>query len=202
MMEGVVQRGTGTLAVGQDLKDREIAGKTGTTQDFNDAWFSGFTPTMTTIVWVGFDNPTSLGEKETGGSIAAPIWHDYMAEALKSQPSLPFPMPQGLTLATWDSGSGGEAGGSNTIVADAFRPNQVPGASNDDLPAANATGLDQNGKPVATNPDGTPIDAGNPAANPPPPGAAPGAVPGTTPAAPAAPPANPNSIDKSLGNLY
>ncbi len=215
MMEGVVQRGTGTLAAGTDLKDREIAGKTGTTEDFNDAWFGGFTPDLTTMVWVGFDNPASLGVNETGGSIAAPIWHDYMAAALKSRPNLQFRMPPGLTLADWDSGSSGDGNhGGSTIVADAFRPNQVPGASNDDLPIANATGLDQNGKPIATNPDGTPAET-NTAAATTPPGAPPSGPsgttpagptpPGTTPAAPGAvpaPPANPSSIDKSLGNLY
>jgi penicillin-binding protein 1A len=179
MMEGVVTRGTGTLA-GAGMTDREIAGKTGTTEDFNDAWFGGFTPDLVTMVWVGFDNPASLGEKETGGSIAAPIWHDYMIQALKTRPKLQFPMPMGLTLADWDSGTG--------IVADAFKPGQVPGASNDDLQLANASAVDQNGKPVAAAPGGGAPDAATPA--------------GTTaaPTAPAA--ANPNSIDKSLGNLY
>jgi penicillin-binding protein 1A len=119
MMEGVVQRGTGVPA-GRGL-NRPIAGKTGTSQDFMDAWFSGFTPSLVTTVWIGFDTPSSLGVNETGGNLAAPVWHDYMAEALKNHPVLNFPMPPGLTMAQWDTGSG--------VVTDAFKPDQVPGAS-------------------------------------------------------------------------
>jgi penicillin-binding protein 1A len=119
MMQGVVQRGTGASA-GRGL-NRPIAGKTGTSQDFTDAWFSGFTPDLVTTVWVGFDNPASLGTNETGSALAAPIWHDYMAEALKNRPVLSFRMPPGVTMAQWDSGWG--------AVTDAFKPDQVPGAS-------------------------------------------------------------------------
>ena len=86
MMEGVVQRGTGVPA-GKGL-NRPIAGKTGTTQDFADAWFAGFTPDLVTVVWVGYDNPADLGNNETGGAVAAPIWHDYMATALAGRPVL------------------------------------------------------------------------------------------------------------------
>ena len=116
MMQGVVRRGTG-VAAGKGL-NRAIAGKTGTTQDFTDAWFSGFTADLATAVWVGFDNPQTLGEKETGGSLAAPIWHDFMAVALDGRPSLTFPMPPGVTMASWGTG-----------LTDAFKPDQVPGAS-------------------------------------------------------------------------
>jgi penicillin-binding protein 1A len=119
MMEGVVQRGTG-VAAGKGL-NRPIAGKTGTTQDFADAWFAGFTPDLVTVVWVGFDTPASLGNNETGGAVAAPIWHDYMATALAGHPVLSFPVPPGVTLAQWESSTG--------TVTDAFKPDQVPGAS-------------------------------------------------------------------------
>ena len=119
MMQGVVQRGTGKPA-GKGL-NRPIAGKTGTTQDFADAWFAGFTPDLVTVVWVGFDNPASLGDNETGGAVAAPIWRDYMATALAGHPVLSFPMPPGVTMAPWDSGRG--------TVTDAFKADQVPGAS-------------------------------------------------------------------------
>ena len=93
--------------------NRPIAGKTGTTQDFADAWFTGFTPDLVTAVWVGFDNPAYLGDNETGGAVAAPIWHDYMATALAGHPVLAFPMPPGVTMAPWDSGRG--------TVTDAFK---------------------------------------------------------------------------------
>ena len=119
MMQGVVQRGTGVPA-GVGLR-YPIAGKTGTTDDFNDAWFSGFTADLVTVVWVGFDAPASLGGNETGAAVAAPIWHDYMAVALKDRPALAFRQPPGVTLAQWDTGSG--------VVFDAFKPGQVPGAS-------------------------------------------------------------------------
>jgi penicillin-binding protein 1A len=119
MMQGVVQHGTGFKA-GQGL-NRAIAGKTGTTQDFNDAWFVGFTPDLVTAVWMGYDTPQSLGEGETGGDVSAPIWHDFMAFALKSRPNLVFSQPEGVTMASWDTGSG--------TRIDAFKPDQVPGAS-------------------------------------------------------------------------
>jgi penicillin-binding protein 1A len=119
MMEGVVRRGTGVPA-GQGL-NRPIAGKTGTSQDFADAWFTGFTPDLVTSVWIGYDNPASLGNNETGGNVAGPVWHDYMATALKDRPVLQFQQPPGVTVATWDSGSG--------MVTDAFKPDQIPGAS-------------------------------------------------------------------------
>ena len=119
MMQGVVQRGTGTLA-GKGL-NRPIAGKTGTSQEFADAWFSGFTPDLVTVVWVGFDNPASLGNNQTGGVVAAPIWHDYMAIALAGHPVLSFPVPPGVTMAPWDTGTG--------TVTDAFKDGQIPGAS-------------------------------------------------------------------------
>ncbi|MBV8617115.1 MAG: PBP1A family penicillin-binding protein [Acetobacteraceae bacterium] len=119
MMQGVVTRGTGVPA-GKGL-NRTVAGKTGTSQDFTDAWFAGFTPQMATVVWVGYDNPSTLGEKQTGAEVAAPIWHDYMAAALKGRPALGFSAPPGVTMAGWDTGRG--------RVTDAFKPGQVPGGS-------------------------------------------------------------------------
>jgi penicillin-binding protein 1A len=131
MMQGVTTRGTGaTVAAGLG---HPIAGKTGTTQDFTDAWFSGFTPDLVTTVWVGFDNPTTLGNNETGAHVAGPIWHDFMTFALKNRPVLQFQQPPGVTMASWDSGSGS--------VTDAFKPDQVPGASRP-LGGAVATGTD------------------------------------------------------------
>jgi penicillin-binding protein 1A len=119
MMQGVTTRGTGTLAV--EGMDRPVAGKTGTSQDFQDAWFSGFTPDLEASVWIGYDTPNTLGHNETGGGLAAPVWHDFMQVALKGHPKLNFIAPEGVTLATWDSGSG--------QVTDAFKPGQIPGAS-------------------------------------------------------------------------
>jgi penicillin-binding protein 1A len=121
MMQGVTTRpGATGVKVAAGL-GHPIAGKTGTTQDFTDAWFSGFTPDLVTTVWVGFDNPATLGNNETGAALAGPIWHDFMAVALKNRPVLTFQQPPGVTMAAWDTGSG--------TVTDAFKPDQVPGAS-------------------------------------------------------------------------
>jgi len=119
MMQGVVQFGTGIPAV--TGLDRPIAGKTGTSQDYNDAWFSGFTPDLVTIVWVGFDAPQTLGDKQTGAAVAAPIWHQFMVAALHDRPVLDFREPDGVSLDGW-------ACGAHTCV-DAFKPDQVPGAA-------------------------------------------------------------------------
>jgi penicillin-binding protein 1A len=97
LMENVVQAGTGHAA-GAGF-NRPIAGKTGTTQDWGDAWFSGFTPDLVTTVWIGHDNNTSLGRHEEGGVVAAPIWHDFMAEAFKGRPVLQFPQAAGPRIA-------------------------------------------------------------------------------------------------------
>ncbi|HVB15271.1 MAG TPA: PBP1A family penicillin-binding protein, partial [Stellaceae bacterium] len=90
MMQGVVQRGTGIAvsAVGKPL-----AGKTGTTSDWFDAWFVGFSPGLAAGVFVGFDEPRTLGDGEAGGRVAAPIFRDFMSAALKNQPATPFPLP-------------------------------------------------------------------------------------------------------------
>ena len=119
MMQGVVAHGTGYEA-GKGL-GRAIAGKTGTTQDSHDAWFVGFTPDLVTAVWIGYDDSTSLGDKETGGGVAAPIWHEYMEKVLRGRPNLQFRMPDGVRMAAWDTGNGSRT--------DAFKPDQQPGAS-------------------------------------------------------------------------
>ena len=137
MMQGVVSRGTGAAA-GAGLR-RAIAGKTGTSQDFNDAWFVGFTPDLVTAVWVGFDDNTSLGEKETGGAISAPIWHDYMAAVLKSRPSLAFRVPDSVKMVAWDSGGG--------RVTDAWKLDQVPGATQGTVGGDSSSGMTVSGGP-------------------------------------------------------
>ena len=103
ILEGVVQRGTGTSvrAVGKPL-----AGKTGTSNDSNDTWFVGFSPDLAVGVFVGFDDPATLGAKETGGSIAAPIFRDFMMEALKDKPPTPVRVPPGVRLVRVDARTG------------------------------------------------------------------------------------------------
>ena len=112
MLTGVVQRGTGTAA-GKGL-DRPIAGKTGTTNDYQDNWFVGFTPDIVIAVWMGFDEPRTLGKDETGGHNAAPIFHDLLEAALKDSPPVPFRAPPGVALVRMQDGK-------DTIM-EAFRP--------------------------------------------------------------------------------
>ena len=79
------------------LKRQDLAGKTGTTNEYVDAWFCGYQMTVSACAWVGFDQPKKLGDKETGGAAALPIWIGYMGRALKDVPMQTPPMPEGIT---------------------------------------------------------------------------------------------------------
>jgi penicillin-binding protein 1A len=94
MLRGVVERGT---AVGARVLERPLAGKTGTTNDFSNAWFVGYTPTLVAGVWVGHDRPRTLGPEETGARVALPIWVSLMRTALRNQPVEDFPTAPGRT---------------------------------------------------------------------------------------------------------
>ncbi len=105
LLTGVVQRGTGTRA-GAGL-NRPVAGKTGTTNDYVDNWFVGFTPDIVVAVWLGFDEPRSLGNGETGGQNAAPIFREVVAAALGNSPPVPFRAPPGVALVRVQLEQGG-----------------------------------------------------------------------------------------------
>ena len=94
LMRDVVRAGTATKALA--LGRGDLAGKTGTTNDSHDAWFAGFNASLVGVAWVGFDQPKSLGERETGGVAALPIWIGYMQKALKGTPNALLPMPDGV----------------------------------------------------------------------------------------------------------
>ncbi|MDJ0947068.1 MAG: penicillin-binding protein 1A [Kiloniellales bacterium] len=124
MLQGVVERGTGVRikAVGKPL-----AGKTGTTNDSLDTWFVGFSPDLAVGVFVGFDEPRTLGPKETGSSVAAPIFRDFMAAALKEQPAIPFRIPAGIRLVRVNQDTGRLAKpGDRKVVLEAFKPGSEP----------------------------------------------------------------------------
>lgn len=104
MMMDVIRRGTGAKAM--SLGRNDLAGKTGTTNEQRDAWFSGFNNEVVTSVWVGFDNHEPLGRRELGGSAALPIWIDYMAVALQGVEDRPPAMPSGLAQARIDPETG------------------------------------------------------------------------------------------------
>jgi penicillin-binding protein 1A len=125
MMEGVVQGGTATV-----LREvgKPIAGKTGTTNDEKDAWFIGFSPDVVVGIYVGYDKPRNLGNKATGGALAAPIAKDFMKLALADKPAVPFRVPAGIKLIRVDAKSGMRAGpgdGGRTIL-EAFKPGTAP----------------------------------------------------------------------------
>ncbi len=136
ILEGVIQRGTATRAKSLGYT---LAGKTGTTNNSNDSWFMGFSPNLTVGVFVGFDNPKSLGKHETGASAALPIWMNFMRDALADKPDLPFRRPSGIKLVKIDH----ETGQSPTaetpaghVIYETFRSGTEPGAASYDAPAS------------------------------------------------------------------
>ena len=115
LLEGVVQHGTGWKA--KALK-RPVAAKTGTTDQFVDAWFIGYTPELVTGVWVGFDDERSLGENETGAHAASPIWVAFMSKVLKEKPVQDFPIPEGIEFVKIESEKG--------VVLECFKEGTSP----------------------------------------------------------------------------
>lgn len=107
LLRDVVRYGTGAKAM--SLGRHDLAGKTGTTNDSIDAWFAGYNPDLVAISWIGFDNPTSLGDSETGGGASLPIWMHYMQRALKDVKEKPFEPPPGVvSIALGDVGKDGK----------------------------------------------------------------------------------------------
>ena len=131
MMQGVVERGTGTAvrAVG-----KPIAGKTGTSNDFRDAWFVGGTPDLVAGVFIGYDDPDSLGDDQTGGHIAAPVFRDFMITALKDAPATAFRPPKSPRSHQVNPDTGGPAAAGASAIHDASKPGKEPGTNrNQDL---------------------------------------------------------------------
>jgi penicillin-binding protein 1A len=100
MLQDVVRRGTATKALG--LKRADLAGKTGTTNDSHDAWFAGYSRQVASVAWVGFDQPRKLGDRETGGGLALPIWITYMGQATRGEPVRPRDPPEGVVQISGD----------------------------------------------------------------------------------------------------
>jgi penicillin-binding protein 1A len=101
MLHDVVRSGTGYMA-GQKLGRRDLAGKTGTTNDAMDGWFAGYGGDTVAVAWMGYDQPKSLGSREFGGTLALPIWVDYMRDALRNKPDTQRPVPAGLSQIEGD----------------------------------------------------------------------------------------------------
>jgi penicillin-binding protein 1A len=123
MMEGVVQRGTGT---GAKSLGRPVAGKTGTTNDYKDAWFVGFTPELTVGVYVGYDQPRSMGNAATGGEFAVPIFTQFVSKALEGKPATPFNVPPNMTEVWINQKSGVAANSGDSAILEAFKPGTGP----------------------------------------------------------------------------
>lgn len=137
LLADVIRRGTGRRAL--ELGRNDLAGKTGTTNDQLDAWFSGFNGTIAATAWVGFDQPEALGRDEVGGVAALPIWIDYMREALAGVPETSREPPEDVVFARIDPQTGALASpGATDSVLEVFRRGQLP----DDGPQANATAED------------------------------------------------------------
>lgn len=128
MMQGVIQRGTAAGKI--DLGGRDVAGKTGTTNDEKDAWFVGFTPDLVAGLYMGFDTPGPLGRGGTGGGLSAPIFNEFMQVAVKDTPESKFVIPSGMNLIPIDRKTGMAAvdGDPNTII-EAFKPGTGPADS-------------------------------------------------------------------------
>jgi penicillin-binding protein 1A len=126
VMQDVVESGTGrrVKSIG-----RPVAGKTGTTNDVKDAWFLGFTPSLVTGVWVGFDQERTLGRQEVGGRAAAPIWLYCMSKALANSPIETFPVPQGIVFVKVDPKTGNPSSGKNAIYESFLEGSTPAGAT-------------------------------------------------------------------------
>ncbi|MBE9559877.1 MAG: penicillin-binding protein 1A [Proteobacteria bacterium] len=129
ILQDVVLRGTGRRAM--QLGRKDLAGKTGTTNDQRDAWFNGYNPDLVATVWIGFDQLKPLGSRETGSSAALPVWIDYMKSALAGKPEKQLKRPDGLVTLKVNAETGQAATDADTnTVFEIFRKEKVPAAGN------------------------------------------------------------------------
>ena len=152
MLQGVVERGTGRSI---SVIGKPLAGKTGTSNESKDVWFVGFSPDLACGVFVGFDNPRTLGKLEQGATVAAPIFRDFMKGALADVPATPFRVPPGIEFVSVDRITGAPAPvGSPTAIDEAFKVGTAPGD-----PGAPPQLIVGGDTPAGTNP-ANPTDVG------------------------------------------
>src|SRR5690606_28708444 len=126
ILEGVVKRGT---AASIASLGRPLAGKTGTTNESKDAWFIGFSPDLVVGVFTGFDDPRSLGKRETGSSVAAPVFKEFMGRALEDKPPSPFRIPPGIRQVQINADTGARVRpGDERVIWEAFGTGTEPTA--------------------------------------------------------------------------
>jgi len=148
MMQDVVRYGTARRAL--VLKRKDLAGKTGTTNDQRDAWFAGFNRDLVTISWVGFDDSSPLGNKETGSRAALPMWIDYMRVALDGKPEAPAERPDGLVTVRIDAKTGLLASaGQKNVIFETFRAGNEPKRHTPDIDESVTNPDSDNGEEVA-----------------------------------------------------
>ena len=148
ILEGVIDRGTGHVIASLG---KPLAGKTGTTNESMDTWFEGFSPDLAVGVFIGFDNPATLGGHETGATVSAPVFKEFMGEALKDIPGIPFRIPPGILLVRVNAETGRLAQpGDRKIIFEAFKPGTEP--SGDEQPVAGGIGHVEDEDPEATLP--------------------------------------------------
>ncbi len=151
ILEGVAKRGTARKLV---ALERPLAGKTGTTNESKDTWFIGFSPNLVVGVFVGFDDPKSMGKRETGSSVALPIFKDFMEEALKDTPAVPFRVPAGLKNVRVNSKTGRLARpGDENVIWEAFVAGTEPNID-DYVLDTGIIGEDNTADPYGDNPYG------------------------------------------------
>ncbi|MCD8563032.1 MAG: penicillin-binding protein, partial [Alphaproteobacteria bacterium] len=183
ILEGVVQRGTGRRISELGIP---LAGKTGTTNESKDTWFVGFSPDLAVGVFVGFDEPRSLGKRETGSSVAVPIWKEFMGEALADTPPVPFRIPPGIKQVMINEHTGSRAKpGDSGAIWEAFLAGTEPNGNNfyilddnADNPAAGSRTSDDGNTDSSEGSSGVSIRP------------------------PAAQPGNPNSVSTGTGGIY
>ena len=124
MLQDVTKRGTAAAA--RVINRKDIAGKTGTTNEWRDAWFNGYAPSLVAVSWVGFDSMKPLGKGETGGKTALPAWIAFMRDALDGVPDNLPPMPSGVVAVRVDPDSGMRLGAGEGGVFEVFRADAVP----------------------------------------------------------------------------
>jgi penicillin-binding protein 1A len=119
----------GTAAKAKELGRYDLAGKTGTTNNLVDAWFAGYNPSQVAVAWIGFDQPRTLGNQETGGHAALPMWISYMGKVLQGVPDNPYPVPQGVVQAKIDPNTGLRADEDSAGIYEYFYQEFLPPAA-------------------------------------------------------------------------
>ena len=154
ILEGVIDRGTGAGIKNQVDPSYPLAGKTGTTNDYHDAWFVGFSPDLAVGVYVGFDQPQTLGQGEGGSNVAAPVFGEFMGQVMPGRETVPFRTPSGIRLVRVNAKTGKPArAGDPNVILEAFK-------AEDDIYGSNRFATDGNPSQQGRGDEGIADDLG------------------------------------------